>query len=484
MKLYGYHIHHILLLFGTLVLLTACSTTRPGEIERGAQHNFTDHSFEEGHPIVRMSAQGYLDEENQPRIDLAADIEQGSLIFREQEGKHRAEVEITVSVIDSGGQGFSNSWSETKSFERENNEFTASSIDNRYEKELEVPPGEYKVYISVIDQASGNETVREVDTFIPDPSEEVVNLTSVQLQGKNSDQPDRGYEPVTTYDVSTRKDSVRFVVQVTNNDSEDPLTVRSRLIEFEADTQAARPAYYPNYSSSSIAYRGIDYRNGEVMEQTEREFDQSGSVMIEFPFERPEEGSYRFEVTVEGAGTEEQEEISNARDFSVMGENFPRIQTPQELAEPLVYLMDENEYEELMTIRDPAEVKEAVDRFWLSNIRSVERARQVIALYYERVEEANRMFTNFKEGWKTDRGMVYILFGPPSRVENRINTEIWRQDVGSADTRYNFVFERPRMRNEYLPFDNYLLQRHQGYFNYQYQQTQLWLNGQILDGFM
>ena len=37
--------------------------------------------------------------------------------------------------------------------------------------------------------------------------------------------------------------------------------------------------------------------------------------------------------------------------------------------------------------------------------------------YYKRVSYANENFDGWKEGWETDRGMIYILFGPPDQVE-------------------------------------------------------------------
>jgi len=33
--------------------------------------------------------------------------------------------------------------------------------------------------------------------------------------------------------------------------------------------------------------------------------------------------------------------------------------------------------------------------------------------YFERIKEANRLFTSGKEGWLTDRGRIFILLGPP-----------------------------------------------------------------------
>jgi len=37
--------------------------------------------------------------------------------------------------------------------------------------------------------------------------------------------------------------------------------------------------------------------------------------------------------------------------------------------------------------------------------------------YYRRVDFANANFGTFIEGWKTDRGMVYIVLGPPNDIE-------------------------------------------------------------------
>ncbi|HEX9615291.1 MAG TPA: GWxTD domain-containing protein, partial [Bacteroidota bacterium] len=51
--------------------------------------------------------------------------------------------------------------------------------------------------------------------------------------------------------------------------------------------------------------------------------------------------------------------------------------------------------------------------------------------YYHRVEYANKNFGHYMDGWKTDRGMIYIRFGSPDNVERHpfdMNTkpyEIW-----------------------------------------------------------
>src|SRR5690625_1545010 len=147
--------------------------------------------------------------------------------------------------------------------------YVTSQVVILFTHEMTVQPGNYEVYITVYDQSSENSTTRVAETYIPDPHDNVVNLTAVQLLGINLDS-EQGYHPVTTYDVSTSIDSLRFVVQVTNNRSEDPLTVNSRLYKFEADSSPARPMSFNNYTPSSLPYKGIDYSEREVMEETRR----------------------------------------------------------------------------------------------------------------------------------------------------------------------------------------------------------------------
>ncbi|MDX1639621.1 MAG: GWxTD domain-containing protein, partial [Balneolaceae bacterium] len=155
---------------------------------------------------------------------------------------------------------------------------------------------------------------------------------------------------------------------------------------------------------------------------------------------------------------------------------------PEELAAPLAYLMGRRDYERLISIENSDSLRSAIDNFWLSNIEDADRARRVIALYYERVEEANKQFSNFKEGWKTDMGMIYILFGPPLFTKRYLGGWIWSYSYDIANPEYHFRFIRPRTRRDpSFPFDHYLLERESGSFNIQSRQIHLWLSGNILE---
>lgn len=463
----------LLLLFLISGISAGCVRSSNPDVERGSTFR-----FQAGYPEVRMSSIGLLSENDEALIDITTDVVLGSLIYSTKDSVRSAQVSIEIRILEQEGD-FTKNVRRDFSVEADFNASYQSQDVFTHHESIEVEPGDYDVTVTVLDQSSGKATSRQSTAEIPDPENPEINLTTVRLLGKAepADTVDPRYTPITTYTVSSGLDSLKFMFQVTNNDLEDPLTIRSRLLKYEADTSVARPMNYNNYSPSTLPYIGIEMRDPEEIDLVTRRLDEPGSVLIEFKYDLLEKGTYRFEVETTD---EEGEEVYKARDFSIKSEHYPTVQTPRELARPLIYLMDRDDHEEMMEIEDPDSLKAAIDRFWLSHIGNMNKAKSVISLYYERVEQANKQFTNFKEGWKTDLGMVYILFGPPWYVDRYLNTMVWSYSYDRSDPRYNYTFERPQMRNEFFPFDNYLLQRNPGYFNIQYRQIQLWLSGNIL----
>ncbi|MFH5832239.1 GWxTD domain-containing protein [Halalkalibaculum sp. DA384] len=462
------------LLFLASILMMGCSQSMNPDIVRGSTYQYRG-----GFPEVRLSAIGLLDENDEPHISVAADIVYGSLVYKEVEDMQTANIALEVQILDQADtENIIDTERFTVTIEKEDPNITYSQEVFTFEKEIPVAPGDYQINLTVIDQNSGKHTTRSSNTFIPNPEDNISNLTNIRLLGKQVDEHQGAWLPITTYDVPGKVDSLKFVFQVTNNKSESPLTIDTELIRYDSDTSVARPMHYNNYSPSNISYKGIEYDEEEVIQSSRRVLTQPGSVLVEFFFPQQGRGNYRFEVTA--SGDEEEEPLFKARDFSVKSTNYPSIKTAQEMLGPLHYLMNDDEYERLSAINDSDSLKAEIDRFWLSNIGNKNEARSVIEMFYSRVEEANKQFSNFKEGWKTDTGMIYILFGPPWYVETHLDVMTWSYAYDRSDPEYNYTFQRSKLKSRFYPFDNYLLRRHQGYFNIQYQQIQLWLTGQIL----
>jgi GWxTD domain-containing protein len=250
------------------------------------------------------------------------------------------------------------------------------------------------------------------------------------------------------------------------------------------------------------------------------------------------------------------------RAFAVRSPSFPAVRTPREQAAPLIYLMrrdslrgteemkallrkaTQNEvtlqghsfsriktntsaYKALMATAKQDSLRVAVRHFWQSHIGDPRKARKVATLYYQRVRAVNELFSNYKEGWKTPRGMTYILFGPPSSVwhykppyyesipgiAKRIAWYYRDSDISPGwlnDTAYpgrnlwGIGFFQPRLQAPSFPFEQFLLNggcpfcggvqgitnqvKLMGWLHYKQHQIitwihhkqQLWLSGNIL----
>ncbi len=474
MKSFGLQVHpfyHFLILG---LILVGCAKSFNPDIERGS-----DYTFRDGYPEVRFSAIGLIDDSGEPKINIAADIVYGSLIYTEEDDQYVANVAIDLQIIDqSNPDNVMGSKRYSFDIEKENPNIVYSQEIFTFQREIAADPGNYKINFTLTDQSSKKKISSISETHIPDPENNVSDLTNIRMMGKNMKDDNPEWAPITTYDVPGRIDSLKFIFQVTNNDSEEPLVVDSKLLRFESDTSYARPMHFNNYSPSSLEYKGVDYGDEEVIQSTQRKLIETGNVLIEFTFGQQERGNYRFEVTTNKSPDDS--EGFKARDFSVKSKNYPSIQSPKELAQPLVYLMGEGDHEELMAIDDPDSLKQAVDRFWLRHVGNKSKTKSIIEKFYSRVEEANKQFSNFKEGWKTDPGMLYILLGPPWYVNKRLDEMHWSYSYNRSEPDRNFYFFQPRYKSEYFPYEHYIFRRSQSYFTIQYQQVDLWLSGLIL----
>ena len=116
--------------------------------------------------------------------------------------------------------------------------------------------------------------------------------------------------------------------------------------------------------------------------------------------------------------------------------HYPKAARIDELSAPLIYLTTKDEYENL---KEDLTSKKALDRFWLSTIGDPQKARKSIKRFYKLMAEANELFSSYKEGWKTDRGMIYMVMGPPDVVQFEGQKEIWRYGQNNGFTiQYSF----------------------------------------------
>jgi GWxTD domain-containing protein len=147
---------------------------------------------------------------------------------------------------------------------------------------------------------------------------------------------------------------------------------------------------------------------------------------------------------------------------------FPKVTQHSQMREALRYLTSAKEFQQLKAYSIP---KVAVDSFWIANAGRPDLATELIRKYYSRVETANELYSSFTEGWKTDRGMIYILFGKPASVFRSFEQEIWIYGEYDDSRAIRFYFDKavnPFSENDYV------LRRNAYYKSAWYQSVQLW----------
>jgi len=161
-----------------------------------------------------------------------------------------------------------------------------------------------------------------------------------------------------------------------------------------------------------------------------------------------------------------QEDTNSAEGFAFRAQDntYPRFTKMDDLTEPLVFVCTKEEYDELLVANNE---KPKFDKVILDITKDRDRAKNFMRSYFKRVESANYYFTSYKEGWKTDRGMIYLIFGVPDEVSRNDNNEIWYYK--NFQSRFTFI----KTGTVYDP-NNYVLLRDKRFTEKWYNTIDLW----------
>ena len=154
-------------------------------------------------------------------------------------------------------------------------------------------------------------------------------------------------------------------------------------------------------------------------------------------------------------------------------ESFPAVTTVKDLIEPLRFINSNSEYKTLTEADFP---KAEVDRFWLNLAGNQDRAKLLIQKFYSRVENSNEFFTSYTEGWRTDRGLIYLIFGAPNIIYKNSESEFWVYGEESNPSSLGLMFYK--IENPFTDND-FRLDRSPIYKSNWYSAVDMWRQGRI-----
>ncbi|MBL7951333.1 MAG: GWxTD domain-containing protein [Flavobacteriales bacterium] len=186
------------------------------------------------------------------------------------------------------------------------------------------------------------------------------------------------------------------------------------------------------------------------------------------------DGLFTMDLTLPGSYRIGADSLSeNGYYLHSVAEAYPLVVTPDDLLKPLRYITSNQEYDRLAKSPD---VRQAVERFWIDAAGDRERGREAIRIYYGRVENANRHFTAEAEGWRTDRGLVHIIFGVPTSIYKTDLAETWIYGEENNLMSLTFTFKR---RNGTFIDNDMVLERDPLLKGAWYRNVESWRNGRV-----
>ncbi len=118
------------------------------------------------------------------------------------------------------------------------------------------------------------------------------------------------------------------------------------------------------------------------------------------------------------------------------------------LGEDVVYIITDEERTAFKRLSTDEEKENFIEQFWLRRDPTPDSAENEFKEeHYRRIAYANERYASGIPGWKTDRGRIYITFGPPDENESHPSGGSYERPIEEGGgTTSTFPFEKWRYR--------------------------------------
>jgi len=469
----------IFVLIATTSLSLAFGIGCSGGSETQTSRTGTPYVFSPGIPSFEMTAAPTWHNEERG-LGVTISVSNTSLVFVLESGIYHASYEISVQIYRREEETLllEKAWVETTS--AATYELTQQKQAKSSSYFIELGQGEYTVVVSLRDENSDKLGSRRLNVKLTPVESMELSFASLGLEER---QPDGRYQNVLPFRLVEGHDTVRVFGVVNAPVKATSLDVSLLVVRYPSDTAVAEPPFLFSPVAGTFSRQGVNYSSPDSISMTRSQFPVRGRQMdFSIPVDFPEKAFYRIYLSITALSDTSREPLSVLKDQAeivILGSGYPRPQTIEALIEPLVYIVKEEQMDSLRLAPTTEEKKRRFDALWLSFADNKAAAARAIKLYYTRVEEANKYFTTQKEGWKTDRGMLYIVLGPPLNSGVRLQKEIWFYSSTDPDPVNTYYFTKVRPSDNESTIENPTLDR-QSYYDRGWQRAvERWRNGSV-----
>ena len=400
-------------------------------------------------------------------VEISIGVSTESIVFARNGDRYEAACEIVCRVLNQETEKVIRevAWVDTLQTTEYNR---TQSREVRYmSRFVPLEPGSYVVEATLTDRNSGKTAVRLRRTRVADATGNGPGVAGIEIRFR--DQRGRSVPLLGLY-LDRTAGTVDCSSEVNNLLPGDSVVAIVEVLQGERDTSLPAVPYSFAPLHGSLDYSGMSFSDPVTRLVDTVAFTHPPQSVLEWQFSAGEEGLYliRVEGTVYHKGSIPEPLVQATRPLVVVSRGFPRPSELDRLLGPLEYIMVDAERDSLQTKKTEATGRSFMETFWKSVGKNEEAASNVIEQYYARVEEANEYFSSFCEGWRTDRGMIYIVLGPPFSVQTGLQGEVWNYSYVEGDRLNSYSFRSVSLPEEFQSFEHLLLERQpyydQGWF--------------------
>ncbi len=306
---------------------------------------------------------------------------------------------------------YSETMSNTESEQKKITEKTVYAI-----KQFYLLPDNYKLTFTLKDKNNLKEYSKNYSINVKDFNRKKIDFSDIMLVSNYSEDKDGRKEisPLVNRNVGNLKDFYLFFEVYNNTDST---------------------------MESEYNYKLIDEKNKTILEGTYNYYLDSGvnKKIEKISTNQMIIGNYKFEIT-----NKKSSDIVVSKDLIYRWDFLPVNLKNLDLAvSQLMYIATSDELKNIKKAKTQEEKQRRFLKFWKSKDPTPNTPKNELMIeYYNRIKIANDRYSHYVEGWKTDMGMVYIIYGNPSNIDRHPFEsdskpyEIWEY----YDLRKRFVF--------------------------------------------
>ena len=344
-------------------------------------------------PLFSLDLGNYKSNQpNKTRVDFFVKVPYNEIQFVKRGDNFFASYNVTLTFMDKDKENIlsERTWKEQVLVKEFMQTISKTNFNLSY-KSYDLKPGDYFFKCTVEDLDSRKNASREFPFTVRTFDDSVAISDPMLIAEIRKDSNGESIIPNVSKTVTSETDSLSFFVDIYSN--------KDRQVYLE---------YVLNDIKSGTETKTLDPENVKAGETTVYHTLKNLNFKL---------GDYSLKITLKDSDWKEISSVEKKFYSKIRG--LPSSITDLNKAvDQLIYIASPEERNYIEEAKDYNEKLERFLEFWdkkKPNPRTDDNP--ILYEYYRRIDYATKHFKGLGEGWRTDMGMIYVTFGPPSNVE-------------------------------------------------------------------